>query len=116
MYCAAPPLQAWVANNSAPHVRRATALAIFLIMTNSGGILSTWLLGSLSPAPKYTKGAITLLILSILLLLSALANIFYLIKRNKEKAQARAGGASQEELEGDEKLLGDDSVFYDYKL
>lgn len=112
-YCSAPPLQAWVANNSAPHVRRATALAIYLIMTNSGGILSTWLLGSLSPAPKYTKASITLLIFQIGLFVCTALNMVYLTMRNKEKAIARAtGGVDQ----GEQKGLGDDSVDYDYKL
>ncbi|KAF7324460.1 MFS domain-containing protein [Mycena sanguinolenta] len=50
-YAMAPAISTWNANNAAPHVRRATAIAIGFIMTNSGGILATWLLGSLSPAP-----------------------------------------------------------------
>lgn len=108
-YCAAPPLQTWVANNSAPHVRRATALAIFLIMTNSGGILATWLLGSLSPAPKYTNATITLLVFNIGIFVFSLANLVYLTKRNKVKAQQR-----QTSL--DEPGLGDDSVDYRYLL
>ena len=82
VYCSAPPLQTWVANNSAPHIRRATALAIFLIHTNSGGILATWLLGFLSPAPKYHKASLTLLIFSIILLVVSIINLFYLKHRN----------------------------------
>ncbi|KAF7359095.1 MFS domain-containing protein [Mycena sanguinolenta] len=50
-YAMAPAISTWNANNAAPHVRRATAIAIGFIMTNSGGILATWLLGSLSPPP-----------------------------------------------------------------
>lgn len=111
-YCAAPPLQTWVANNSAPHVRRATALAIFLIMTNSGGILATWLLGSLSPAPKYTKASITLLIFNIGLFVCTAANLAYLVMRNKEKKRLREEGETSEGQHG----LGDDGVDYKYLL
>ena len=113
VYCTAPPLQAWVANNSAPHIRRATALAILLIHTNSGGILSTWLLGSLSPALKYTKASITLLIFSILIFVITLMNLLYLSWRNSQKEFARTNAKSQEdEAPG----IGDDSAWYEYNL
>jgi hypothetical protein len=51
IYIVAPTLTTWLANNATPHTRRATAIAITFILTNSGGILATWLLGSLSPPP-----------------------------------------------------------------
>ncbi len=56
VYTSTPTLLTWNAMNSAPHVRRATAIAIGFMMLNAGGILSTWLLGSLSTAPKYVLG------------------------------------------------------------
>ncbi len=56
VYTSAPTLSTWNSTNSAPHVRRATAIAIGFMMTNAGGILSTWLLGSLSTAPRYVLG------------------------------------------------------------
>ena len=114
VYCSAPPLQTWVANNSAPHIRRATALAIFLIHTNSGGILATWLLGFLSPAPKYHKASLTLLIFSIILLVVSIINLFYLKHRNQQKAAEREGQSQRRDSE--EHGLGDDSIWYDYKL
>ncbi|KAK0202234.1 major facilitator superfamily domain-containing protein [Desarmillaria ectypa] len=56
VYTSAPMLSTWNSTNSAPHVRRATAIAIGFMMTSAGGILSTWLMGSLSTAPKYVLG------------------------------------------------------------
>ncbi|KAK0445879.1 major facilitator superfamily domain-containing protein [Armillaria borealis] len=56
VYTSAPTLSTWNSTNSAPHVRRATAIAIGFMMTSAGGILSTWLMGSLSIAPKYVLG------------------------------------------------------------
>jgi hypothetical protein len=61
------------------------AIAIGFIMTNSGGILATWLLGSLSPPPCYTKATKTLLIFSILMGLFSALNIVYLRRENKKK-------------------------------
>lgn len=82
-------------------------------MTNSGGILSTWLLGgTLSPPPKYTTASITLLVFQIAMFVCTALNIAYLMVRNKEKARARADTDISEEGTG----IGDDSIFYDYNL
>ncbi|KAF5332971.1 hypothetical protein D9757_015228 [Collybiopsis confluens] len=43
VYAVIPPLAAWVSNNSEPHYRRATSIALGFIATNLGGITSTWL-------------------------------------------------------------------------
>ncbi|THH00927.1 hypothetical protein EW026_g1676 [Hermanssonia centrifuga] len=112
-YCAAPPLSAWIANNAAPHVRRATALAFLTTMTNSGGILSTWLLGSLSAAPKYTKASVTFLIFQVGILVCAQLNLGYLMMRNSEKAVIRQSLLDRNEEQGG---LGDESAWFEYKL
>jgi hypothetical protein len=112
VYCSAPALSTWSANNAAPHTRRATAIAIGFIMTNSGGILATWLLGSLSKAPLYRNATITLLIFSIFMVLIAGANTYYLWLQNKKKAQIRATMARSEEKPG----LGDRSAWFIYNL
>ncbi|KAI0337405.1 MFS general substrate transporter [Trametopsis cervina] len=66
-YCMAPPLAALAAitprrthasQTGGPyaylsHTTRATSIALLTISTNSGGILSTWLLGALSKGPRY---------------------------------------------------------------
>lgn len=41
-YANGPCLLAWVPNNTATHVRRATPIATSFVFTNSGGIVSTW--------------------------------------------------------------------------
>jgi hypothetical protein len=111
-YCIAPTLSTWNANNTAPHVRRATAIAISFIGTNSGGILATWLLGSLSPPPKYTKAAITFVILSVITLLCVIANMYYLSSQNRRKAEVRSESEQKDEPKG----LGDQSAWFVYNM
>ncbi|KAF8219144.1 MFS general substrate transporter [Tricholoma matsutake] len=112
VYCSAPALSTWSANNAAPHTRRATAIAIGFIMTNSGGILATWLLGSLSLPPLYRKATITLLIFSVFMVLVAGANTYYLWLQNKKKAVTRTTMARSDEKPG----LGDKSAWFVYNL
>ncbi|KAF5383049.1 hypothetical protein D9615_004799 [Tricholomella constricta] len=111
-YCAAPALSTWGANNAAPHIRRATAIAIGFIMTNAGGILVTWLLGSLSPPPLYRKATITLLIFAALMVVVSGMNLYYLWSQNKKKAVIRATTSRSEEKPG----LGDRSAWFEYSL
>ena len=111
-YCAAPALSTWSANNAAPHTRRATAIAIGFIMTNSGGILVTWLFGSLSPAPLYTKACITMLVFSVGMILFTALNIWYLSWQNKKKAVLRESMSREDEKPG----LGDKSAWFIYNL
>lgn len=42
VYASAPSLIAWLPNNSAGHVRRATAIAMGFVSTNSGGICKSF--------------------------------------------------------------------------
>jgi sugar phosphate permease len=111
-YCGAPPVITWVANNSAPHVRRATSVAIAFIMTNVGGILATWLLGSLSPAPNYTKATITFIIMSVGMVVLSTATLMYLSRQNRLKARRRQYGTPEDEPKG----LGDKSAWFVYNL
>ncbi|EKM58174.1 uncharacterized protein PHACADRAFT_252274 [Phanerochaete carnosa HHB-10118-sp] len=112
-YCAAPPLGAWVANNAAPHARRATALAALTVATNTGGILSTWLLGALSPPPRYTAASATLLAFQVGILACALANVLYLSARNGRKRVERTHLGERREKVG---VVGDDNAWFEYKL
>jgi MFS family permease len=111
-YVLAPTLCTWSANNAAPHTRRATAIAIGFIMTNSGGILATWLLGSLSPAPRYTKATITLLVFSAIMVVVSGMNTWYLWDQNRRKREVRSRIARHEEERG----LGDKSAWFEYNL
>ena len=111
-YCAAPSLITWMANNSAPHTRRATAVAVSFIMTQSGGILATWLLGLLSPAPNYTSATITFIAMSIGMVVFSTANLVYLSRENRLKAERRERMRKEEEPED----LGDRSAWFIYSL
>ncbi|PLW12013.1 hypothetical protein PCANC_02470 [Puccinia coronata f. sp. avenae] len=57
IYSASPTMYAWIANNSAPHYRKAAAIALGPIFANTGGILSTWLFPS-SEEPRYQTATI----------------------------------------------------------
>ncbi|KAJ8502571.1 hypothetical protein ONZ45_g11634 [Pleurotus djamor] len=108
----APAMTSWVANNTSPHTRRATAVAAVCMTNNAGGILSTWLLGSLSAPPRYTTASIVLLVCSIGLGTSAVVNMVYLYYMNKKKASFRAVSTKEEEPRD----LGDRSAWYIYIL
>ncbi|KAG9311746.1 major facilitator superfamily domain-containing protein [Chiua virens] len=111
-YCAAPALITWLANNSAPHTRRATAIAAAFIMTQAGGILATWLFGSLSPAPNYTSATITFIVMSTFMVVLSTANLIYLSRENQLKAERRERMTKENEPEG----LGDRSAWFIYSL
>jgi len=111
-YCAVPSLITWLANNSAPHVRRATAVAMTFIMTQLGGILGTWLLGTLSPAPNYTSATITFIVMSVCMLVFVTASLVYLWRENRLKAERRQKMNKDDEPEG----LGDRSAWFIYSL
>ncbi|KAF8735594.1 hypothetical protein AX14_001843 [Amanita brunnescens Koide BX004] len=111
-YCGAATLSTWNANNATPHTRRATTIAIGFIMTNSGGILATWLLGALSPPPRYTKATLTLLIFSVLMILFSAINLLYLWDQNRRKRKVRESTSVEHEKPG----LGDRSAWFEYNL
>ncbi|KAI9066852.1 MFS general substrate transporter [Trametes sanguinea] len=115
-YCIGPPLGTWAANNSAPLIRRATALALLPVMTNLGSILSTWLLGAISPAPRYTAATITLLAFQVAIIACATLNLLWLAKENRRKKQERdivlADGEAEHDLVG----IGDDCIWFEYVM
>lgn len=113
-YLAAPTLSTWSANNAAPHARRASAIAIGFVATNSGGILATWLLGSLSPGPRYTVATRTLLAFSVLMFVVSGVNWAYLWDQNRRKrlSRERLAGRREDEKQG----LGDKSAWFEYML
>ncbi|KAJ7158091.1 major facilitator superfamily domain-containing protein [Mycena filopes] len=111
-YCAAPALGAWNANNIAPYTRRATALALLTISTNAGGILATWLLGSLSRPPNYTKAALTFTIFSAGGVITAGLILWYLVDQNHSKATKRATNCTEDNRAG----FGDRNAWFIYSL
>ncbi|KAJ2993567.1 hypothetical protein NUW54_g7700 [Trametes sanguinea] len=117
-YCIGPPLGTWAANNSAPLIRRATALALLPVMTNLGSILSTWLLGAISPAPRYTSATVTLLAFQVGIIACATLNLLWLAKENRRKKQERgivlqvADGTAENDIVG----KGDDCIWFEYVM
>ncbi|KXN86821.1 hypothetical protein AN958_09557 [Leucoagaricus sp. SymC.cos] len=111
-YIVAPTISTWLANNATPHTRRASAIAIGFILTNSGGILATWLLGSLSPPPRYTKATITLLVFSIMMAVFSALNWWYLWDQNRKKRAIRQTMTRSQE----DPRLGDKSAWFEYNL
>lgn len=101
-----------MANNSAPHARRATSVALCFMVANMGGILATWMLGFLSPPPNYTKATLTSIIMSVGGLMFCFANLYYLQRQNHIKAQRRLVTVKEDESDG----LGDRSAWFVYKL
>ncbi|KAF8817612.1 MFS general substrate transporter [Phlegmacium glaucopus] len=84
VFASTPVFAAWMANNSEPHYRRATSVALGFMAANSGGILSTWIYPS-NQGPKFTKATILNLVFSIFVIVCCLLNMAYLSWRNKVK-------------------------------
>ncbi|KAK4057227.1 hypothetical protein OIO90_001722 [Microbotryomycetes sp. JL221] len=93
-YSTAPAVVTWLPANSARHYRRATAVAMGFIATNSGGILSTWLFPT-EEAPSYKRATIVNLCMAGITGLFAVFNILYLMRQNKLK-EARKTEATAE--------------------
>ena len=89
VYSGIPGILAWFANSFANHYRRATALALAITMTNSGGLASVWLFRA-KESPNYRRGYgvnMGLIALSVIL---ALALRFYLQSINRAR-ESRVG-------------------------
>jgi hypothetical protein len=81
-YAAAPCLSTWNANNVQPHYRRATAIAIGFIATNTGGIVSTWLF---TDPPRFQRATRINLAFSLGMAASSVGILVYFRFRNAEK-------------------------------
>lgn len=88
IYAATPIAAAWLSNNSEPFYRRACAIAFGFMATNIGGIISATQFPR-KAAPRYTTATLTNLSFSIIMVLSALSNIFLLGWMNSRKAANR---------------------------
>ncbi|KAG7445485.1 MFS general substrate transporter [Guyanagaster necrorhizus] len=94
-FTSAPTLAAWNAANSEPHVRRATTIAIGVMMTSAGGILSTWLLGSLSAAPDYTLGTRAMIAFSAAMAMGSAVCLGYFKWMNQRKKTVLGRGVNR---------------------
>ncbi|KAK0187560.1 major facilitator superfamily domain-containing protein [Armillaria mellea] len=87
VYATTPALASWNSSNSAPHVRRATAIAIAFILSSVGGILSTWLMGSWSTAPQYVLGTRVMVAFSVGMAAGSALCLWYFVWMNRKKAK-----------------------------
>lgn len=88
IYSVSPTIFAWIANNSAPHYRQATALALGTICANSGGILSTWIFPS-SEEPNFPTSTAINLSFSVGISVLCALNLLWLGYSNKKKKAAK---------------------------
>ncbi|PGG95543.1 hypothetical protein AJ79_09998 [Helicocarpus griseus UAMH5409] len=86
IYATAPSLISWVPNNSAGHVRRATAIALGFISTNSGGIVSTWIYPR-SDGPYYPFAAKFNLALTVITIVLCAGQVGWLRRMNRRKGE-----------------------------
>ncbi|OAX82156.1 hypothetical protein ACJ72_03490 [Emergomyces africanus] len=94
IYSTAPSFISWVTNNTAGHVRRATAIAMIFVSTNSGGIVSTWIYPQ-KDGPYYLFAAKFNLALIIITIVLCGVQVFWLKRLNQRK------------LENPDAILGD---------
>ncbi|KAI8998868.1 MFS general substrate transporter [Trametes punicea] len=114
-YCIAPPLGAWMSNNTAPTLRRATALALLSTMSNLGSIVSAWILGALSAPPRYTVATVVLLAFQLGIFGCATGNVLWLSAENRRREKQR--GQAGAEVHGVEAAAPrNDSIWYTYVL
>ncbi|PGH28378.1 hypothetical protein GX50_08886 [[Emmonsia] crescens] len=99
IYATAPSLISWVTNNTAGHVRRATAIAMVFVSTNSGGIVSTWIYPR-KDAPYYLFAAKFNLALIVITIVLCGAQMWWLRRLNQRKME------KPEEVLGDVKEMG----------
>lgn len=116
IYSSAPSLISWIPNNSAPHVRRATAIAMGFVSTNTGGILSTWIYPR-SNAPYYSIGASVNLSMVVVMIVVVALEILWLRRKNREKCERPERllqGLDNASLENQFASLGDKHPDYRY--
>ncbi|EEQ90684.1 hypothetical protein RJZ56_005982 [Blastomyces dermatitidis] len=109
VYSTAPSLISWVTNNTAGHVRRATAIAMVFVSTNSGGIVSTWIYPR-KDAPYYLFAAkfnLALLVITIVLCGVQVGWLRRLNRRKLEKPDEVLGDVLGVGLQAQLNELGD---------
>ncbi|TDL17656.1 MFS general substrate transporter [Rickenella mellea] len=88
VYATPPILSAWMANNSEPHYRRATSVALGFVATNCGGILSTWSFPK-KEGPRYRRATIMDLTFECCIIVLSLLNVVVLSWATERKQNHR---------------------------
>ncbi|KAG8849977.1 hypothetical protein FRB96_000582 [Tulasnella sp. 330] len=112
VYATAPAIAAWITNNTWPHYKRGTMLAIGFMTTSTGSILSTWLFND---PPHYHKGTSINLALACAMCVCPIVARTYYDYQNRRKAEIRASG-QYEDTEESRRLLGDAHPSFIYAL
>lgn len=118
VYAMAPSYCSWIPNNTAGRTRRATAIAMAFISTNTGGIVSTWIYPR-KDTPLYLFAAKFNLAISVFGAAFISLAMFLLHRKNQEKVTRRAELLRDvSELSYDEQLnvLGDHHPDFRYTL
>jgi predicted MFS family arabinose efflux permease len=120
IYSTSPSLISWVPNNAAAGTRRATAVAMGFISSNSGGILSTWIYPG-SAAPGYKFAARLNLAFAFVTIGLAAAEVLLLRWKNQRKQRDDYREAALRDLqeyspEEQYNILGDEHPDFEYTL
>lgn len=117
-----PPLGiSWMLNNTSGHYKRATAIALYIVCTNSGGIASVWLWKN-REAPRYARGFLVNLGLNVgALVLVTVAELYMIWETKARKAGKRDYRVTDLKQQGwsDAKIreyLGDQHPEFEYML
>ncbi|CAK7243534.1 MAG: hypothetical protein STHCBS139747_005059 [Sporothrix thermara] len=98
----------WINGNSAPHYKRATALAMNQIIGNIGGIVSGQIYLT-RESPRYKTGQATALSCCLAAWVCVWLQLWLLSKKNKDKARRIAAGEA-------DTGVGDESIHFKYQL
>jgi predicted MFS family arabinose efflux permease len=120
IYSTSPSLISWMPNNAAASTKRATAVAMAFISSNSGGILSTWTYPE-SDSPEYTLAAKLNLAFSCVtvgLVACEIALLRWKNQRKQDDGQRDALLKSVQGLSPEEQynILGDEHPDFEYTL
>ncbi|WAR56602.1 hypothetical protein PtB15_7B451 [Puccinia triticina] len=87
-YGVMPSLAAWTADNSEPHVRKASALACGGMVANVGGLFSVWIF-TLGQPPRYSLPTEVNLFLAVVIITCCILNVMWLRHAQKDKSEKR---------------------------
>ncbi|KAL9933912.1 hypothetical protein V8E36_006994 [Tilletia maclaganii] len=93
VYSAPPAQLTWISTLVTGHEKRATAIAFYIVFTNSGGVLSTWLFRD---GPRYRKSFLIMLILQIVAFFAAALCEFFVIYERRARAAGKRDGPVEE--------------------
>lgn len=118
LYASAPCILSWIPNNSATYGKRSTAIAIGFVVSNSGGIIATWIYPT-TDAPRYLNATRVNLSLICLEMATALLLLLLLSRLNKRKVERREqllAGVEHLSMEEQMEELGDHHPDFKYTL